>query len=141
MATFRLVHENFRKDPYIETSDAHEKLLFLLLFTSSATSPEGIIEATPRRFAFDTAIAEEETEAALQKFFKDGKIHIDGNKIFVLNFLKYQMNSNCAVRANLRKRLATVAEGKIREMLVATNTSPWPPSSTRRAPKSSSTPW
>ena len=56
MAEYRTIRMGFWTDPYIEELDAKAKLLYIYLFTGPYTNNLGIVEATRRKIAYETAM-------------------------------------------------------------------------------------
>ena len=62
MAEYRTIRMGFWTDPYIEELDAKAKLLYIYLFTGPYTNNLGIVEATRRKIAYETAMTVQEVD-------------------------------------------------------------------------------
>jgi hypothetical protein len=68
MEKLRSVNTKFWNDPFIETLDNKEKLLFLYLLTNPLANILGIYEISLSRISFDTGLTIDTVEKALKGF-------------------------------------------------------------------------
>lgn len=96
MAEYRTVRMTFWHDPYIEELDAKAKLLYLYLFTCPYANNLGVIEATRRKIAYETALSQNEIDKCLDDFQQAGKVvcDLEHNLIFLTNFIKHQTSTS-----------------------------------------------
>ena len=105
MAEYRTIRMGFWTDPYIEELDAKAKLLYIYLFTGPYTNNLGIVEATRRKIAYETAMTVQEVDKLLTQFESDGKVVCDPKKniIFVTRFIRHQCSTSPRLMESLRK--------------------------------------
>lgn len=95
MEKLRSVNTKFWNDPFIETLDNKEKLLFLYLLTNPLANILGIYEISLSRISFDTGLTIDTVEKALKGFERNLKVYYLDGFIILANFQKNQnMNSN-----------------------------------------------
>ncbi len=114
MATYRTIRMAFWSDPYIETLSASEKLLYLYLFSCPHTNNLGLLAVSRRRMAYDTGLTEEAVDAALAAFERDRKIVMDGDTVWLCNFIRHQCSTSPKILASLRALLPAVESADIR---------------------------
>lgn len=85
------IHQSFWSDVDIESQPPEIKLAALWFITNKQTSILGVCETSKRRFSFETGLAEEWFERALEGLNK-GFIRAGGS-IFIKNFIRYQFGS------------------------------------------------
>lgn len=91
----RSVNTKFWEDPWVETLDPPEKLLFLYFLTNSKTNMLGIYEVSISKISFETGLTRERVSKALEGFERVGKVYFIENYIVLPNFMKNQsMNTN-----------------------------------------------
>lgn len=94
----RSVNTRFWEDPFIEDLSPSEKLLFLYLLTNPLTNLLGVYEITVKRMSYDTGLAKENIQKALEGFQRVRKVLVIDNYIILPNFLKNQsLNENMKV--------------------------------------------
>lgn len=105
MAEYRTVRMGFWHDPYIEELDAKAKLLYLYLFTCPYANNLGIVEATRRKIAYETALSVSEVDKFLEAFQEAGKIVCDSERslVFLTNFIRHQSSTSPKLLDGLRK--------------------------------------
>jgi hypothetical protein len=106
MAEYRTIKsKEFWTAPYIESLNCGGKLLYLYFTTGPLTNNLGIINASVRRIAYETAMEIHVVEELLQKFEADNKIirDRDSNLIFVKNFIEHQTSTSPKIMAGLKK--------------------------------------
>lgn len=93
---FRQVFSYMWSDPWFETLELDEKLLFVYLVTNSHSSISGIYEITKRVIAFETGIPEERVVEILQAMEVDGRVLYDDAEsiVWVVNMRSYQCNNS-----------------------------------------------
>lgn len=119
MAEYRTIRMSFWNDPYIEELCAEEKLLYLYLFTSPHTNNLGILEITRRKMAFESGLSPEAVDKGIARFEADGKAVLDGNMLWLTNFIKNQTSTSGMLIKGLRNLLAATESEKIRERVSA----------------------
>lgn len=90
MSKQRYVQDSFWTDPYIESLETKEKLLFLYYLTNPLCNIAGIYEIRNSRISYETGIDVKSIEKMKQKFQKDGKIIYLDDWILLINFAKNQ---------------------------------------------------
>lgn len=118
MATYRTIRMAFWSDPYIETLSASEKLLYLYLFTCPHTNNLGVLAVSTRRMAYDTGLTREAVHAALSLFERDRKIVMDGDTVWLCNFIRHQCSTSPKILASLRALLPAVESADVRKAIV-----------------------
>ena len=105
MAEYRTVRMAFWHDPYIEGLDAKAKLLYLYLFTCPYANNLGVVEATRRKMAYETALPVAEVDKFLEAFQEAGKVVCDPehNLVFLTNFIRHQSSTSPKIIDGLRK--------------------------------------
>ena len=105
MAEYRTVRMSFWHDPYIEGLDAKAKLLYLYLFTGPYANNLGIVEATRRKIAYETALTQQEVDKYLEEFEEAGKAICDltHNLIFLTKFILHQTTTSPKMLHGLAK--------------------------------------
>lgn len=94
----RSVNTRIWEDHFFEDLSPSEKLLFIYLLTNSATNLVGIYEISVKRMSFDTGLAKEAIQKALEGFQRVRKVLIIDNYIVLPNFLKHQsLNDNMKI--------------------------------------------
>lgn len=93
MAKTRYINTCFRSDPYIESLDPSEKLLFLYFLSNEYTDLCGIYEVSIKRICFSVGFEKSMVEKIIERFSRDGKIYYIDWYIYVKNFQKHQ-NTN-----------------------------------------------
>lgn len=115
----RSIDQRYWTDPYVESLNKTEKLLYIYLFSSVHTSLVGVIEATPRTMAYETASTEAEIRDALRRFERDGKIVADGGLVWVVNHIRHQCTSSPKMITAMRGHLARLSSDVIRKAIMA----------------------
>ena len=118
MATYRTIRMSFWSDLYVETLSASEKLLYLYLFTCPHTNNLGVLAVSTRRMAYDTGLTQEAVHAALSLFERDRKIVMDGDTVWLCNFIRHQCSTSPKILASLRALLPAVESADIRKAIV-----------------------
>ena len=118
MAEYRTIRMSFWNDPYIEELCAEEKLLYLYLFTSPHTNNLGILEVTRRKVAFESGLSPEAVNKGIARFEADGKAVIDGNMLWLTNFIKNQTSTSKKLVQGLRLLLLAASSEKIRKKVL-----------------------
>jgi len=90
MSKQRYIQDSFWTDPYIETLNPEEKLLFLYYLTNPLCNIAGIYEIRDSRVSYELKITEKEVSSIKNKFVKDKKILILNDWIVIINFAKHQ---------------------------------------------------
>lgn len=90
MSKLRSINTSFWSDPWIETLEPKEKLLFIYLFTNSKTNMLGIYESSARKISFESGVDLNEVESIFDKFQLAGKIKIIGHYVILTNYMKHQ---------------------------------------------------
>lgn len=90
MSKQRYVQDSFWTDPYIESLEPDEKLLFLYLLTNPLCNIAGIYEIRTSRISYETNIEKEAVEAIKSKLVKDKKMLVIDDWILLMNFAKNQ---------------------------------------------------
>ena len=104
MATLRSVNTRFWEDPWVESLNPSEKLLFLYLLTCKYANLAGIYEITIKRISFETGLSNETISNGLKRFAKDNKAYfVEGNYMFLPNWLKNQK-----LNANMKKNVLSI---------------------------------
>ena len=113
----RSIDQRFFTDPYVESLNKTEKLLYIYLFSSVHTNIIGVIEATPRLMAYETDSTEAEIRAALDRFERDGKVVSDGGVVWLASHIRHQCTSSPKMLVAMRAHLARVESGVIRRAI------------------------
>lgn len=119
MATYRTIRMSFWSDPYIETLSASEKLLYLYLFSCPHTNNLGVLAVSTRRMAYDTGLTQEAVDAALAGFEGDGKLVMDGDTVWLCNFIRHQCSTSPKILTSLRALFPAVESAAIRKAILA----------------------
>ena len=119
MATYRTIRMSFWSDLYVETLSASEKLLYLYLFSCPHTNNLGVLAVSTRRMAYDTGLTQEAVHAALSLFERDRKIVMDGDTVWLCNFIRHQCSTSPKILASLRALFPAVESADIREAILA----------------------
>jgi len=90
MSKLRSINTSFWSDPFIETLDPKQKLLFLYLVTNEKTNMLGIYENSVKKISFETGLTILETTNALKEFELIGKIKRKNHFIILVNYMKHQ---------------------------------------------------
>lgn len=90
MSKLRSISQAFWSDPYIEELSVSEKLLYLYLLTNDKTNMLGIYEISISKISFETGIAKNLIESALEKFSGSQKVKYVDNYVLICNYLKHQ---------------------------------------------------
>ena len=90
MAVQRYISTSFWDDPWVQTLDKNEKLLYLYLMTNTLTNIAGVYEITYRRIAYDTGYTEEEIINALHRFEEDKKAYHYNNIMILPSWPRHQ---------------------------------------------------
>lgn len=114
----RSLDQRFWTDPYIESLNATEKLVYIHLFSSAHTNLVGVFQASRRMIAFQTACPEPDVEAALERFGRDGKALIDGGEVWLASYIRHQCTSSPKMVAAMRGQLAKVESDAIRKAIL-----------------------
>ena len=93
MAKQRMIKTTFRTDPFIESLDSEEKLLFIYLLTNEATNLCGIYEASKKRISFETWLPIEKIEKSLNNFTEKEKVFYLDGYIIIKNHVKHNVSS------------------------------------------------
>ena len=115
MAEYRTVRMSFWHDPYIENLESKAKLLYLYLFTGPYANNLGIVEATRRKIAYETALTTQEVDKHLEALETDGKVVCDAehNLIFLTNFIRHQCSTSPKLMDGLVKLAAEIPSATI----------------------------
>lgn len=90
MAKQRYVYDSFWTDPYIETLEIDEKLLFIYYLTNPLCNIAGIYEIRDSRISYELSIPEKRVKQIKEKFIKDEKVLAFKDWIALNNFAKHQ---------------------------------------------------
>lgn len=90
MSKQRYVQDSFWTDPYTETLDPSEKLLFLYFITNPLCNVAGIYEIRNNRIAYETGFDKDMVQKIKERFIKDGKLLCKNDWILLINFAKNQ---------------------------------------------------
>lgn len=115
----RVIDQRYWTDPYVESLSATEKLVYIHLFSSAHTNLVGVFQASRRMLAFQTASPEQDVEAALSRFVRDGKAIAEGGEVWLASYIRHQCTSSPKMVAAMRAQLAKVESGTIRKAIVA----------------------
>jgi len=102
--SYRYINTSFWEDPFIESLSPEGKLVYLYLITRCPNQC-GIFEISYQRMSFETGYPIDTISKILDTLSEKGKIFIDGNFIFIKNFLKYQANKSPKVIEKIKKEL------------------------------------
>ncbi|MEG1543936.1 MAG: hypothetical protein RR382_05350 [Tannerellaceae bacterium] len=118
MAKYRTTQMGYWNDPYIEELSKDGKLLYLYLITSPYTNNVGLLEITSRRISNETNIDINDVRKLLEEMERDGKVIIDGNKIWLVNFIKHQTSTSPKLLKGLRDEALRISSIKIIGVLI-----------------------
>lgn len=90
MAVQRYISTGFWDDPWVQTLDKDEKLLYLYFMTNPLTNIAGVYEITHRRVTYDTGFSEQEITKALERFEIDKKAYHFKNIIVLPSWPRHQ---------------------------------------------------
>lgn len=90
----RVIDQRYWTDPYVESLSATEKLVYIHLFSSAHTNLVGVFQASRRMLAFQTASPEQDVEAALARFVRDGKAIAEGGEVWLASYIRHQCTSS-----------------------------------------------
>lgn len=114
----RSIDQRYWTDPYVESLNATEKLVYIHLFSSAHTNLVGVFQASRRMIAFQTACPGPDVDAALERFRRDGKAVIDGGEVWLASYIRHQCTSSPKMVAAMRGQLAKVESDTIRKAIV-----------------------
>lgn len=117
MAEYRTIRMALWTDPYIESLEPHEKLLYIYLFTNPHTNNLGVMEVSRRRMAFETGLEIKELSATLAKMEKAGKLMVDVETVWLVNFIRHQTSTSPKMVQSLRGIVDSVQSSKIRRAI------------------------
>ena len=103
LGVYRYIYTRFWLDNYILDLSTDEKLLFIYLLTNNKTNQLGIYEFNFKLCSFETDIPRDIVLEILQKFKNDKKIDYseENDEIFIINWLKYNVNKSPTVIKNI----------------------------------------
>lgn len=101
----RSVDTAFWSDPYVETLDPSEKLLFLYLLTNPLTTLSGIYEISVRRIGNETGLDRDVVQNLLKRLEDAGKVFYFENYIILPNYQTHQ-NYNAGMEKNVITQMA-----------------------------------
>jgi hypothetical protein len=96
----------FWNDPYVETCNPHEKLVYSYLCFNQNDNNAGIYLVSRGTISGETGLPIQEVIDILNKFEKDGKIMYKDNVIAIKNRIKNQNIKNTPIRLSIFKVLA-----------------------------------
>lgn len=114
----RSIDQRYWTDPYVESLNATEKLVYIHLFSSAHTNLVGVFQASRRMIAFQTACPGPDVDAALERFRRDGKAIIDGGEVWLASYIRHQCTSSPKMMAAMRGQLAKVESDTIRKAII-----------------------
>lgn len=114
----RSIDQRYWTDPYVESLNATEKLVYIHLFSSAHTNLVGVFQASRRMIAFQTACPGPDVDAALERFRRDGKAVIDGGEVWLASYIRHQCTSSPKMVAAMRGQLAKVESDAIRKAII-----------------------
>lgn len=114
----RVIDQRYWTDPYVESLSATEKLVYIHLFSSAHTNLVGVFQASRRMLAFQTASPEQDVEAALSRFVRDGKAIAEGGEVWLASYIRHQCTSSPKMVAAMRGQLAKVESDTIRKAII-----------------------
>lgn len=114
----RSIDQRYWTDPYVESLNATEKLVYIHLFSSAHTNLVGVFQASRRMIAFQTACPGPDVDAALERFRRDGKAIIDGGEVWLVSYIRHQCTSSPKMVAAMRGQLAKVESDAIRKAII-----------------------
>lgn len=131
MSKQRYIHTSFWSDPYIETLDTKEKLLFLYFITNELIDLCGIYEISKKKICFETSLSLLELEKTIDKFSKSWKIYYIDGYVYVKNFQKHQKTGSPSIEQWIKRSMDNIPQ-HIKDMIQGGYTlpppSPHPPS-------------
>jgi len=93
MGSSRSVDTYFWDDPYIQRIDASKRYLYLYFLTTPLANIAGVYEITDKTIRDHTGWAQEELQAALERFREDRKVFRWQDWIIMRNWPKHQSSS------------------------------------------------
>jgi hypothetical protein len=90
MAKQRVVKTNFWTDPWVETLDPSEKLVYLYLLTNEYLDLCGIYEISLRRISFETGFELSMIQKIINRFTNEKKVYYFDGWMMLCNFVKNQ---------------------------------------------------
>ena len=117
MAEYRTIKMDFWTDPFIEDLPPHFKLLYFYLISSPHTDNLGILEITKRRIVYETGIPQKDVEKALSFFQEAGKVVVDGNILWLVNFIKNQTTTSPMIIKSLKKLIDNTGSSMIKKAI------------------------
>lgn len=105
---------SFWDDPYIESLQPLDKLLYIYLFTNPHVNNLGILGISQKKIAFETGLAPGCVASTILLLEKDKKIILDGSATFLVNFIKHQTNTSPKLISSLKKQFMAVESIKIK---------------------------
>jgi len=108
---------SFWDDPYIESLQPLDKLLYIYLFTNPHVNNLGILDISHKKIAFETGLDVGGVASGLSLMEKDKKVVVDGSFIFTVNFIKHQTNTSPKILLSLKRQFEAVESLKIKKEL------------------------
>lgn len=109
MAKQRYIQDSFWTDPYIETLDPSEKLLFIYFLTNPLCNVAGIYEIRNNRIAYETGFDKEMIAKIKERFARDKKMITVDDWVILTNFAKHQ-SQNPSVLAGMQRIINDLPE-------------------------------
>jgi len=117
MAEYRTMRVSFWDDPYIESLQPLDKLLYIYLFTNPHVNNLGILDISHKKIAFETGLDVGGVASGLSLMENDKKVVVDGSFIFTVNFIKHQTNTSPKILLSLKRQFEAVERLKIKKEL------------------------
>ena len=110
MAIYRQVQISFWQDSFVLNLTPEEKFFYLYLLTNSKTNQIGIYELPKKVMCFETGYNDETIDKLLNRFIDYGKVKYceETKEVFIINWIKHNLNSSPKVLAKAAKDLEEV---------------------------------
>lgn len=114
MAEYRTIRVSFWNDPFIEDLSPQDKLLYIYLFTCPHVNNLGLIEVSQKKIAFETGLAAGDIKDALMRMAEAGKVIVDGQAIWLANFIKHQSTTSPKLIQSIKRLIPSIPSATIK---------------------------
>jgi len=119
MANYRQIHVSIWKDTWFLDLEPDEKLLFIYLFSNESSSLSGMYRLSTKVICFETGIDKARMAEILAKFKAAGKVHHDGDIIWIVNMRKFHETTSYKVQQHINNDIASIPDCELKRKYIA----------------------
>lgn len=121
MAIYRQIPTSIWADNWLGALTSEEKLVWCYVLTNSKTTQCGVYEFAMRYAVVDTGLPQENLQAALKRFERDGKIRVNekNDEVMIVNWLKFNSARSPKVAAVVDKEINDIKTKEFADAVIS----------------------